>query len=133
MHSANRAYWHGFKSVVWRIFLTSDEFERDVAATRIMLTLELYRAAHARPPQRLSELVPDYLPANPPDPFAPDGQFVYLPHKDSSAEAAFDYTLYSVGVDGIDSELGRNPSASATDCDVLLSERRFPTDPYVSD
>ncbi|MDB5298153.1 MAG: hypothetical protein JWO31_4136 [Phycisphaerales bacterium] len=46
--------------------------ERRMAATS--LAAQLYRADHGRWPDRLQDLVPDYLPAVPADPFAADGR-----------------------------------------------------------
>ncbi len=67
--------------------------ECDLAATRILLAAQSFRRSHGRLPDRLQELVPDFLPAVPADPF--DGQeFRY------SASAG---AIYSVGKDLKDS------------------------------
>lgn len=69
--------------------------ERRIAA--IMLALRLYQTDHQGAlPGSLSELVPNYLPAVPKDPFDPNGGAIrYLPHSKPPI-------LYSVGLDGID-------------------------------
>ena len=59
----------------------------------LIIPLRLYRQDHGKLPAALSELVPDYLPAIPVDPF--DGKpFRYLPDKG---------VVYSVGSDTRDS------------------------------
>ncbi len=69
--------------------------ERRIAA--IMLALRLYRIDHQGAlPESLSELVPNYLPTVPKDPFDPTGADIrYLPHTNPPM-------MYSVGLDGID-------------------------------
>ncbi len=71
-----------------------------VRAQRIMtataLAIHLYELDHGERPESLEELVPDYLPTAPLDPFHPDGKIIgYLPHADKPR-------LYSVGLDGVD-------------------------------
>jgi hypothetical protein len=67
---------------------------RRMAATA--LGIRLYEVDNGRRPERLAELVPEYLPAVPVDPFAADGRAIgYRP--DASPPV-----LYSIGVDGID-------------------------------
>lgn len=69
--------------------------ERRAAA--IMLALRLYQIDHQGAlPESLSELVPNYLPTVPQDPFDPAGAPIrYLPHRNPAV-------LYSVGPDGKD-------------------------------
>ncbi len=67
---------------------------RRFAATA--LALRLYEIDHGQRPQSLAELVPDYLPAVPLDPFdADNGELRYLPDAPSPL-------LYSVSTNGID-------------------------------
>jgi len=60
------------------------------------LAVRLYEADYGRRPGTLGELVPEYLPAVPEDPFADDGSAIgYLPNADPPV-------LYSIGSDGVD-------------------------------
>lgn len=57
-----------------RLFIT---YYRNIAERRmtaISLAAQLYRADHDRWPEQLDQLVPEYLPQVPPDPFRNDGQ-----------------------------------------------------------
>ena len=56
---------------------------------KLALALAAYRGGHGRWPDRLEQLVPDYLPAIPPDRFA-DAPLIYRPGEKG-------YLLYSVG------------------------------------
>ena len=68
--------------------------ERRMAA--LALAIRLYEVEHGHRPAALSELVPDYLPAVPRDPFdADNGSIRYRPDAPSPL-------LYSVGLNGID-------------------------------
>jgi hypothetical protein len=69
----------------------------DRRAAAIELALHLYRADHGgKLPETLSELVPAYLPALPPDPMGADGRsFGYHP-------TAQPPVIYSIGFDGVD-------------------------------
>ena len=60
------------------------------------LGIRTYQSEHGSPPQRLADLVPDYLPAVPQDPFG-QGPLVFR-------RTSTDYVLYSVGYDGRDDE-----------------------------
>jgi hypothetical protein len=63
-------------------------------ATDAAIAVELYRRQHDSLPAQLADLVPEFLPALPLDPF--DGQSLrYLPGKD-------EYLIYNVGPDGVD-------------------------------
>ncbi|MBL8762052.1 MAG: hypothetical protein JNL50_12200 [Phycisphaerae bacterium] len=68
-------------------------------ATRIIIALERCRAARGEYPEKLGELVPEFLDAVPGDPYSELG-FVYKPGPDRKARAS--YTLYSVGDDDED-------------------------------
>ena len=68
--------------------------ERRMAA--IAIAIRIYESQNGRRPQNLSELVPDYLPAVPVDPFSSTGDPLgYLPNADRPR-------LYSVNLDGFD-------------------------------
>ena len=74
----------------------------------VAIALQGYHADHKRYPDTLQQLVPEYLPALPADPFATNGSFRY--HLDAGDQ----YTMYSIGPNGID-DGGRvidNPSKS---------------------
>lgn len=68
--------------------------QTELAGTRLMLAIEWYRVERGRSPERLAELVPEYLDALPNDPCSGAG-FCY-----QTRDAA--YVLYSVGFDGVD-------------------------------
>lgn len=68
--------------------------DRRMAGTS--LAMRLYEVNHGRRPAALPELVPDYLPAVPLDPFDPNDEMIrYLPE-------ASPPILYSIGSNGID-------------------------------
>jgi hypothetical protein len=60
--------------ILSRYFETFYRSLADRRATAVSLAVRLYRLDHARWPQRLDELVPQYLPALPADPFHDDGR-----------------------------------------------------------
>ncbi len=67
---------------------------RRMAATS--LAIRMFEVDQGQRPARLEDLVPDYLPAVPADPFADDGRTLgYLPDAEPPV-------LYSVGPDGVD-------------------------------
>lgn len=106
---------------------------RRLAATG--LGIRLYELDHGRRPRTLAELVPDYLPAAPGDPFDPEeGSLRYLP------DAAVPL-LYSVGQNEIDDggafELWANGSVDGRARDIpffLNGDRPYapPTDSSIS-
>lgn len=67
---------------------------RRMAATA--LAMRLFETDHGRRPEKLEELVPDYLEEIPEDPFTPDGSPIKL------GEWGGQPVLYSFGKDGID-------------------------------
>jgi hypothetical protein len=69
--------------------------------------LRAYGLDHASFPRTLAELVPDYLPAVPRDPFAHRQVFGYLP---TGAEC----TIYTRGEDGVDEHGIERPTSSKT-------------------
>jgi len=75
-------------------------FRAKIAATRILLGIELYEALHGEPPQSLDDLVPEWLPQAPID--AVSGRsFVYV-RREPTPDDPRRFLLYSVGVDGED-------------------------------
>ena len=86
--------------------------------TETSLALRAYEASHGAPPAKLEQLVPQYLPTVPADPFAP--QPLLLRRKDGRAVA------YSRGPDG-DDDLGLESSAKNPyrDGDVVRVQDRW--------
>jgi hypothetical protein len=79
-----------------RLVITHFRGLMDRRAAALLLAIRLYEVDHGAPPAKLDLLVPDYLPALPIDPFAPDGhvmRYIATP----GAEA-----VYSVGENGRD-------------------------------
>jgi hypothetical protein len=66
------------------------------AIVETALAIEQFRFDHGRIPSSLAELAPEYLPAVPMDPCAPDDELIYITHPGEA------YVLYSVGHDGVD-------------------------------
>jgi hypothetical protein len=85
--------WSGKEHDPWRRIA---HYQRvtELRVLMIELYLRAYQLDHGRWPVRLSELVPDHLPAIPHDPFG-NGEIKYLLNSNS-------YELYSVGPDGVD-------------------------------
>lgn len=90
--------------------------KRRMAATA--LAIRLFELDHGRRPERLNQLVPEYLPALPVDPFADaGGTFGYRPDGPSPI-------LYSVGPDGKDDRgaftIKKDGSISPESADLLF-------------
>ena len=75
----------------------ADNLALHLAATRIMLAIELYRGRHGAPPPSLAALAPGILPEAPDDPYTLAPLIYRL-----SPDAPLGYTLYSTGYDGED-------------------------------
>lgn len=93
---------HVLRQMMSRDFrrIVADEFEAiaDQRVTAMRLAITLYRAEHnGALPDRLAQLVPDYLPSLPSDPFAADGRPFGFRRESAPM-------LYSVGHDGIDGQ-----------------------------
>jgi hypothetical protein len=73
---------------------TDDQIALDLAGTRIMLAIEVYRAEHGLPPPELAAHTPGILEMVPTDPFV-QGALVYRRWDD----APLGYVLYSSGFD----------------------------------
>jgi len=98
-------------------------------ATRLLLAITLYqREHHNTPPRTLSDLVPDYLPSLPQDPYAPDHQFRYriLPPLEANQRQTR-FILYSVGYDAIDNQ-GAPPIGARDSLEPLHSDKHPNTD-----
>jgi hypothetical protein len=96
--------------------------DRDLAKMRLLicdLAIRAYWLDHGRNPAKLADLVPDYLPEVPKDPFN-GGQLVYR-------LAPNGYLLYSVGVNGVD-DGGKNsgPTGLEENGDILLDDSPTP-------
>ncbi|MGD8452488.1 MAG: hypothetical protein PVJ57_11765 [Phycisphaerae bacterium] len=98
--------WTVFLSLITQVLAPSmedaTELQFSILAKRRMaataLALRLYELDHGHRPASLDELVPDYLPAVPRDPFAADNRpLSYLPDATSPV-------LYSVSLNGEDDE-----------------------------
>lgn len=82
--------------------------QAQVRTAQVALKIELYRTLNGHLPETLGELVPQYLPAVPIDPF--DGQPLRFHHLDKG------YVVYSVGQDGHDNGgRERPPDAKSSD------------------
>ncbi|MCH7792905.1 MAG: hypothetical protein IID31_11590 [Planctomycetes bacterium] len=79
-----------------------DHFDALLSGTRTMVAIELHNARHGGYPDALEDLVPEFLPTLPTDPFAVDGRFIYRTLDPTSDEFGRSYTLYSVGADQTD-------------------------------
>lgn len=82
-----------------KAFNATDQWRASINATRLIIALERCRLARGRYPANLGELVPEFLPAVPDDPYSEKG-FVYKPSGTPTIKGG--YTLYSVGDDGED-------------------------------
>jgi hypothetical protein len=90
---STRLIFSASRAVLIHFWLYAD---RRMAA--IALAMRLYEFDHGQRPATLVELVPDYLPAMPLDPFDPnDGPIRYLPDAPSPL-------LYSIGSNAVDDE-----------------------------
>ncbi|MBL8762053.1 MAG: hypothetical protein JNL50_12205 [Phycisphaerae bacterium] len=76
-----------------------DRHSVQLNAALLIIALERCRLARGRYPEKLDELVPEFLPGVPEDPYFEKG-FVYERGDDPAAKGT--YTLYSVGDDGED-------------------------------
>lgn len=100
-------------SALDKAIASNDQVQLDLAGTRTLIAIELFRLENGHLPASLAELVPSCLPSLPDDPYAPDGmlRYVILDHPDEHART---FLLYSVGADGTDNHASpaRNSYAS---------------------
>ena len=95
-----------------------DAVRRQQTGSRLLATdlaIRLFRHEHGRMPMTLDELVPEYLPAVPADPFA--GKPLIYRAEDNG------FLLYGVGFDGVDNggkPRGANQSHAASGIDYTL-------------
>jgi hypothetical protein len=87
-----------------------------VRSAQTALAVERFRLAHGRLPENLNELVPQFLPAVPVDPF--DGQPLRYHHLTKG------YVIYSVGQDGHD-DGGREKAADWKSSDKTTYDITF--------
>ena len=76
-------------------------YRREQALMRLLqveLAIQAWQITHQQPPTSLSELVPQYLPEIPVDPFSPGGSLLQY------RQAETGYILYSVGQNGKDDD-----------------------------
>ncbi|MCD4782268.1 MAG: hypothetical protein K8T10_00405 [Candidatus Eremiobacteraeota bacterium] len=93
----------------------------ELKGTLILAALHWYRAKNGKYPDKLSQLVPNYLKEIPRDPFSTDGKFRYKKEKDGTI------LLYSVGVDMID-DGGTNPQSRFSMMgDIIFIEKKSGT------
>ncbi|NQT17529.1 MAG: hypothetical protein HQ582_32540 [Planctomycetes bacterium] len=81
------------------------------------IAVELYRRQHGKLPERLEELVPDFLPQVPTDPF--DGQPLRYVVREE------EYVIYSVGTDRVDNGGTGDPEYGDTRPDSVFRVRRL--------
>lgn len=91
-----------------------DQHALELAATRVMLAIEIHRARTGRPPGTLTDLTPGILPELPLDPYT-RAPLNYAP----AADSPLGYTLYSAGFDQTD-----NGGVSSLEPDSRASEQR---------
>lgn len=95
---------------------------------RQMLALELYRAERSSYPKALTNLIPEYLPALPLDPFTGE-HFVYRVQDAEEDLHGRGYLLYSVGPDRVDDGGQGHPAGvytagrARTGVDLIINER----------
>jgi hypothetical protein len=86
-----------------RTILQNMRARADRRMSAVSLAAQLYRADHGAWPRTLQALVPQYLPAVPEDPMAPDGRPLgYVIVKGSLPGGGDRPLVYSVGDDGVD-------------------------------
>jgi hypothetical protein len=95
-----------------------DEFETRVRGAAVYLALIACSRTHAGPPERLEQLVPEFLPDLPADPYS-GKPFAYRVESGGDATPP-GFVLYSVGADGVDD--GGRP-ATAADAPAALHEQ----------
>jgi hypothetical protein len=107
-----------------KVAQAANRIRAQLRSTAVALAAERYRQAHGRWPATLNELVPEYIPAVPFDPF--DGKLLKL------SKHAQGIVIYSVGVDGIDNGgviNAKNPQAPGSDLGFRLWDARHRRQP----
>jgi hypothetical protein len=117
--------WQGALSTITEPESASAAFDDDGAAAQARmrllvceLAIQMYRAELGKAPQRLEDLVPDYLAAVPQDPFS-EGPLIYR-------RTSTGYVLYSVGANRQDDVGRRGSNYVGSSGDLLLDDA--PTD-----
>ncbi len=90
-------------------FRTADANRADVAGIRLMLAVEQYGVKHQALPEKLADVVPEFLNSVPIDPFDATG-FKYK-RVDTTASPR-GYLLYSIGLDGVDNGGKQHPTTN---------------------
>ncbi len=88
---------------------TRDLSETDIAATRLLLAIEMYVNQHGEPPAALADLVPEFIDSVPGDAISCQ-PFGYV-RRDPTPDDLRPFWLYSYGVDGEDNG-GLEPEGS---------------------
>ena len=89
-----------------------------VVAADAAIAVERYRRKEGKLPQRLDDLVPDFLPQIPTDPF--DGRPLRYRVREE------EYLIYSVGADRVDNGGHADPELGDIDPDTVFRVRRSP-------
>jgi hypothetical protein len=93
-------------------------YKTNQSGLKILAALEYYKSVKGIYPQKLEELVPDFLPSLPIDLYAKDGKFKYFTGNNRS-------TFYSVGPDGLDDNantVATNPHDTNAKGDIIFSK-----------
>lgn len=93
----------------YKVLISADAERTEVNGARIMFAIEQYRFKHHALPERLADLVPEFLDAIPIDPFDDTG-FTYK--RVDAAVTPRGYLLYSIGRDGQDNDGAEHPTTN---------------------
>lgn len=96
-----------------KLIAAHDQLLGEIAGTRAMLAIELFRSRNGSLPKSLSELVPQYLAAEASDPLSP-GILRFRLQDASTDPLGRGYLLYTVGFDRVDNEARINEKAPYT-------------------
>ena len=104
-----------------KMLQSRDQIDADLAATRLILALEIHRAEKGSYPAALADLAPAIVPEVPLDATSgkPFGYRLLAPGADSHGRG---YLLYSVGIDGVDNggHMGDKPPGTPFQASGLL-------------
>lgn len=101
----DRASLEGHISNAASVWMYGTVKDRDLAKDQgvsLLLAIEHYAAENGSYPERLMQLVPEYIPKVPDDPFAMQSVAWQYRLVQNAPRGARPYILYSVGIDGID-------------------------------
>lgn len=86
----------------WLLGDVFDRMETVRSGVHLMLAVECFVHENGRYPEHLNRLVPAYFEQLPPDVYSADGRPWVYQLKDNPSRQEMAYTLYSVGLDGVD-------------------------------